>query len=103
VLANNSVENVKLHQHRSLCTNVLLNTSSRAQVWVWNSAHPGFARLRQGIKNHSALEQRRPQLQNQWTALHECFVDYEFRALQVSAWNDAHPGVTNGGSKQTGK
>jgi len=35
-------------------------------------------REKQGSKIHSALEQHRQQLQNQFVALHECLVDYEF-------------------------
>jgi len=41
-----------------------------------------LARSKQGSKIHSALEQRRSQLQKKAAALRECLVDYEFRALQ---------------------
>jgi len=41
-------------------------------------------------KIHSALEQHRSQLQKQAAALRECFIDYEFRVLQVCVWNVVH-------------
>jgi len=68
---------------------------SPLEVCLCNSTHPG---LQQGSKIHSALDQRRSQLQKQAAAraLLECLVDYEFRALQVCACNVAHPGLWDG-------
>jgi len=81
---------------KTVCTDVSLNASSRAQVCAWNMAKPGLPyRNNKGGKGN----------QNQNSAGHSCrntlrlcvngLPITRFRALQVCAWNVAHPALVD--------